>query len=125
MGPAVGATGLRTRCTGRCSTRGWERCGAGNCTGRMSLRLEAGYGEQAGEIAAQLAVHFEGGGETLQAVRYWQQAGDNAARRHAHDDAIALFTKGLALLGTLPESPERARHELAVQLALGELLRAT
>jgi predicted ATPase len=92
---------------------------------RMGLRLEAGYGEQAGEIAAQLAVHFERGGEALQAVHYWQQAGDNAARRHAHDDAIALFTKGLALLATLPESLERAQHELAVQLALGELLRAT
>jgi hypothetical protein len=61
----------------------------------------------------------------LQAVHYWQQAGDNAARRHAHDDAVALFTKGLTLLVTLPESSERARHELSVQLALGELLRAT
>jgi predicted ATPase len=58
-------------------------------------------------------------------VHYWQQAGDNAARRNAHHDAIAIFTKGLALLATLPERPERARHELSVQLALGELLRAT
>jgi predicted ATPase len=91
----------------------------------MGLRLEAGYGEQAGGIAAQLAVHFERGGETLQAVHYWQQAGEHAARQYAHDDAIALFTKGLTLLVTLPESPERGRHELSVQLALGELLRAT
>ena len=92
---------------------------------RMGLRLAAGYGEQAWGIAAQLAVHFKRGGETLQAVHYWQQAGDNAARRHAPHDAIDLFTKGLALLVTLPESPEWARHELAVQLALGELLRTT
>ena len=33
--------------------------------------------------------------------------------------------KGLALLATLPESPERTQQELALQLALGELLRAT
>ena len=33
--------------------------------------------------------------------------------------------ESLALLATLPESPERARHELALQLTLGELLRAT
>ena len=31
---------------------------------RIGARLEAGYGAQAGEIAAQLAVHFERGGET-------------------------------------------------------------
>jgi predicted ATPase len=91
----------------------------------IGARLEAGYGARAGEIAAQLAVHFERGGETSQAVHYWQQAGDNAARRHAHHEAIATLTKGLALLATLPESPERARHELTLQLTLGELLRAT
>jgi predicted ATPase len=92
---------------------------------RIGLRLEAGYGAQAGEIAAQLAVHFERGGEIPQAVNYWQQAGENAARRNAHAEAIGALKKGLALLATLPESPERFQHELALQLALGELLRAT
>jgi predicted ATPase len=92
---------------------------------RIGARLEAGYGARAGEIAAQLAVHFERGGETSQAVHYWQQAGDNAARRNAHHDASAILTKGLALLATLPESPERARHELTLQLALGASVVAT
>src|SRR5499426_3832397 len=92
---------------------------------RIGARLEVGYGARATEIAAQLTVHFEHGGATAQAVRYTQQAADNAARRNAHHEAIAALTKGLALLATLPESPERARHELALQLALGELLRAT
>ena len=31
-------------------------------------------------------------------------------------------SKGLALLATLPESPERTQHELTLQLSLGELL---
>ena len=92
---------------------------------RIGVRLEAGYGTRAGEIAAQLAVHFERGGATSQAVRYAQQAADNAARRNAHHEAIMALRKGLALLATLPESPERARHELALQLTLGELLRTT
>ncbi|MGH7754437.1 MAG: transcriptional regulator, partial [Gemmatimonadales bacterium] len=77
---------------------------------RIGIRLETAYGARAGELAAQLALHFERGGETSQAVSYWQQAGDNAARRNAHHDAVAILTKGLALLATLPESPERARH---------------
>src|SRR5262245_17386453 len=92
---------------------------------RIGERLEVGYGARATEIAARLAVHFERGGATAQAVHYWQQAADNAARRNAHHEASSALTKGLALLATLPESPERSRHELALLLTLGELLRTT
>jgi predicted ATPase len=89
---------------------------------RIGARLEEGYGVQAGEMAAQLAVHFERGGEVQRAVHYWQQAGDNAARRHAYPEALAALRKGLALLATLPDSPERPQRELTLRLTLGELL---
>ena len=92
---------------------------------RIGARLEAGYGARAGEIASQLAVHFERAGETHKALHYWQQVGDNAAQRNAHHEAIAALRKALALLATLPESPERVRRELTLQLALADLLRAT
>jgi predicted ATPase len=82
--------------------------------------LEAGYGARAGEIAPQLAVHFERAGEVQRAVHYWHQTGDNAARRNAHHEAVAALTRGLALLATLPDSPERTRHELTLLLRLGE-----
>jgi predicted ATPase len=91
---------------------------------RIGLRLEAGYGAQAEEIAARLAVHFERGGEIPRAVHHWQQAGDNAARRSAHHEAIAALQRALAWLATLPESPKLVRRELTLQLALGELLMA-
>ena len=61
---------------------------------RIGARLEAGYGAQAGEIAAQLAVHFERGGEIAAGRALLQQAGDNAARRHAYHEAIAALRKG-------------------------------
>jgi len=86
---------------------------------RIGARLEAGYGAQAGTVAAPLAVHFERGGDIQRAVYYWQQAGDNAARRNAYPEALAHLTRGLELLATLPDSPERARHELSLQLLLG------
>jgi DNA-binding winged helix-turn-helix (wHTH) protein/predicted ATPase len=92
---------------------------------RIGVRLEAGYGARAGEIAVQLAVHFERSGATAPAVRYAQQAADTAARRNAHPEALTALTKGLTLLATLPESPARSRHELVLHLTLGELLRAT
>ena len=91
---------------------------------RIGGRLEAGYGTRAGEIASLLAVHFERGGETQQAVHYWQQAGENAGRRNAYHEAIAAIRKALALLTTLTDSPERTERELALQLTLGELLMA-
>jgi predicted ATPase len=99
-------------------------------TRRMQLHrhigvcLEAGYGARAGEIAAQLAVHFERGGEVERAVRYLQQAADHATRRNAHHEAVAAITKGLALLATLPESSARTQHELTLLLLLGPRLMA-
>src|SRR5262249_39086246 len=103
----------------------YERLGTMRCVqlhGHIGARLEVGYGAQAGEIATQLAVHFERGGEVQRAVHYWQQAGDNATRRHAHHEAVTAVTKALTLLATLPDSPERAHHELALLLILGEQL---
>jgi adenylate cyclase len=89
---------------------------------RIGARIEAGYGVRAGEIATQLAIHFERGGEVERAVRYLQQAADNATRRNAHHEAIAALTKGLALLATLPESSARTQHELTLLLTLGPRL---
>src|SRR6516162_3268733 len=86
---------------------------------QVGARLEAGYGAQAGDIATQLALHCERGGEVARAVPYLQQAADTATRRQAYPEAIAALTKGLALLATLPESPARAQHELTLLLLLG------
>ena len=51
----------------------YERLGTMRCVqlhGRIGARLEGGYGAQAGEIAAQLAVHFESARQ--RAVHYRQ-----------------------------------------------------
>jgi predicted ATPase len=76
-------------------------------------------------VAAELAVHFERGRDYPRAVHYLQQAAENAARRHAHHEVIALVTKGVELLATLPEIPARAQQELALQITLGPALIAT
>jgi predicted ATPase len=91
---------------------------------RIGSRLQASYGAQAGEVAAQLAVHFERGGEIQLAVHYWQEVAAIAARRNGHHEAITSLRTALALLATLPENPERVQGELALQLALGDLLMA-
>ena len=82
------------------------------------------YGSRAHEIAAELAVHFERGGDRSRAVQYRQQAGHNALRQHGYQEAITHFTQGLELLATFPDTPERRQQELALQVALGSPLQA-
>ena len=56
-----------------------------------------------------------------QAIPYWQQAGQKASQRSAYAEAIGHLSRGLELLKTLPDTPERAQQELSLQLALGVL----
>ncbi|MGE0825315.1 MAG: adenylate/guanylate cyclase domain-containing protein [Candidatus Binatia bacterium] len=72
-----------------------------------------------------LAHHYTAAGLTEQAIPYWQQAGQRASQRSANVEAISHFTRGLELLKTLPETPERAQQELMLQVALGTPLMAT
>jgi predicted ATPase len=92
---------------------------------RIGERKEAAYGNRASEIAAELAVHFEQGRNYPRAIPYLQQAGENALRRSAYTEAIAHLTRGLELLQPLPDTPERTRRELGLQVALATPLTAT
>src|SRR5215813_5273983 len=106
----------------------YERVPAGRRVGlhqRIGARQESGYGAQAWEIAAELAVHFERGRDTRRAVQYRWQAGRTALQRSAHREAISHLTRGVELLQTLPDTPERRLQELALQASLGTPLIAT
>ena len=75
------------------------------------------------DIWPRLAYHFEAAGLVDKAVSYLLKAGKRAARMSANEEAIALFNRGLALLESLPDTPERTQQELELRLALdGPLL---
>ena len=57
-----------------------------------------------------LAHHYTEAGLVEQAIPYWQRAGQSAAQRSANMEAISHLTKGLELLKTLPDTPERAQQ---------------
>lgn len=67
--------------------------------------LEALYGARADEIAARLAWHFEQAGVAEKARQYLRRAGEQAAARSAHVEAIDFFTRALAL------TPDEAQEE--------------
>lgn len=81
-------------------------------------RLERALGERAAEAATELALHFERGGVPLRALNYVEQAAEHALRCYAYSEAVMLLRRALALLRDLPELPQHARRELALQLAL-------
>jgi predicted ATPase len=72
-----------------------------------------------------LASHYTEAGLIAQAITYWLQAGQQAGRRSAHVEAVSHLTRGLELVATLPDGPERALQELALQMALRTSLLAT
>jgi len=92
---------------------------------RIGEQGEALYGERAGENAAELAMHFERGSNYTQAVKYLQQAAENAVRRFAYQEAVVLSRRGLEVLAKLPDTPERAQQELWLHITLGVPLIAT
>lgn len=85
-------------------------------------RLETGHGEHAGELAAELASHFERGRETARAVAHLGRAARNAGQRLAYLEMIRVLYKALDLLGTLPDDDDRKRQELALRMALAPAL---
>jgi DNA-binding winged helix-turn-helix (wHTH) protein/tetratricopeptide (TPR) repeat protein len=86
---------------------------------------EAAYGPRAGEVAAELAVHFECGRDYGRAVHYRQRAAKNALRRCAYREATGHLDKGLELLKAVPDTPERLQQEISLQISLGLSLVAT
>jgi predicted ATPase len=92
---------------------------------RIAEALE-GRLTDAGETGPEvLARHLTEAGLPVRAIPYWRRAGELAAGRSANVEAIAHLSKGLELIGTLPDAPERFDEELALRLAIGGPLMAT
>jgi adenylate cyclase len=92
---------------------------------QIAAALEARYAGQTEAVAGQIAHHATEAGETEQAITYRLQAGREAQRLSAHEEALTQLTAGLMLLQTLPETSARMQHELEYQMALGTSAMAT
>ena len=92
---------------------------------RIAQALEAQFPARAETQPELLAHHYTEAGLSAQAVDYWQRAGQQAIQRSANVEAIAHLRQGIALLTTLPDTPERVQAELTLQTTLGPALMAT
>ena len=87
--------------------------------------MEQQFAEQVSAQPELLAHHYTEAQLIEQALPYWLQAGQQATQEFATIEAIQHLNRGVALLNTLPDSPEWAHHELPFHLALHAPLLAT
>jgi predicted ATPase len=83
---------------------------------RIGERLAAGFGPRAGEIAAELAVHFERGRDYEQAIRFLARAAETALQRLAHREALDYADRGLQLLERTGSIAGRPAVELRLRM---------
>jgi class 3 adenylate cyclase len=89
---------------------------------RIAQTLESRFSETVSAQPELLAHHYTEAGLTAQAIPYWQAAGQRALQRYANHEAATHARRGLELLSTLPETPQRAKQELSLQILLGPAL---
>lgn len=92
---------------------------------RTAQALEAFFPDLLEKHYSALAHHYSRSGNTLKALDYLQRAGDQAMQQSAYTEAISHWMTALTLLDTLPDTPERTRHELALLIALALALDVT
>jgi tetratricopeptide (TPR) repeat protein len=86
---------------------------------RVAAVLEKKFADLVERQPELLAHHLTGAGDTARAVDQWLQAGQYAAARLAHVEAIGHFERGLAALAALPQGQARDETEVELQLARG------
>jgi class 3 adenylate cyclase/tetratricopeptide (TPR) repeat protein len=86
--------------------------------GRVAQALEQRFGDVAAREPELLAYHYGEAGVVSLACDYRMQAGDQAVSRSAYAEAIAHFTAGIELAGSLPSQNSLSR-QLEFWLKLG------
>jgi DNA-binding winged helix-turn-helix (wHTH) protein/predicted ATPase len=86
---------------------------------RVGGYLERAWADDAVQIAAELALHFERGGDSEGAIRHLRFAAENARRRSAFREARAHYERALELLARRPDDDHRAAMELPLRMGLG------
>jgi predicted ATPase len=81
--------------------------------------LEARFPERVAAEPEVVARHYEHAGLIAQAIAHYQRAGERATQRSAYEEAISHLRRALDLVAVLPETRERHRMELGLQMAIG------
>jgi class 3 adenylate cyclase/tetratricopeptide (TPR) repeat protein/DNA-binding IscR family transcriptional regulator len=92
---------------------------------RAAEAIEALSSTALPEHYAELAHHYSHSRNTEKAIEYSELTGQWAAQHSANAEAIRHLTTALELLKSFPDTLDRTRRELELQIALGAPLMAT
>src|SRR5262245_32038035 len=90
---------------------------------RAAETIEARFGDRLAEHVEQLAHHALRGEVWDKALHYMRRAGQKAASRSAHREAVVHFDQALAALGQLPDTREARTETVDLHLELRSSLR--
>jgi len=85
----------------------------------LAKAMEARLRDSTGAQHSELACLYEVGRDYLRAAHQFWLAAQHAAGIYAHGEAAGLAKRGVKLIETLRESPERTELELRLQTTLG------
>jgi class 3 adenylate cyclase/DNA-binding response OmpR family regulator/predicted ATPase len=89
---------------------------------RIADALLEGFSETVETQPELMAYHLAQAGLTEKAIEYLRKAGQLAIEHSANAEAIAHLTRALELLRPVPESVERKRTALALEVMLGQAM---
>lgn len=86
---------------------------------RIAQAIETLHTQDLDAVSAQVAAHYEKAGLSSKAVPYYLRAAEVAQRIYANTEAIQAFRAAIALLQTMPSTPNRLEQELSLNTLLG------
>jgi class 3 adenylate cyclase len=89
---------------------------------RTGAAIESLYAERLDDLLSDLVHHYQRAGNAHKTIDYLGRTGSHAVARGVVVEAEDHYRRALKLLGELPQAVERDRVELALQIALGNVL---
>ncbi|MGA2895335.1 MAG: adenylate/guanylate cyclase domain-containing protein [Xanthobacteraceae bacterium] len=81
--------------------------------------LEQHFAELVENQPEILAYHYSEAGNIPAAIHWWRKSGGRALANSANVEAISHYRNALRLLSGMPDTAERSKEEIEIQLALG------
>ena len=96
---------------------------------QVAAAMETLGAGESGTRTSELAYHFEQACHhdralSVKAIRYLQQAGQQAIRQFAYQEAVNYYQRGLDILQNQPETAQRTHLEVGLELDLAEPITA-
>ncbi len=89
---------------------------------RIADALIVSAGEKSAAAPEIIAHHLQNAGRPTEAVHFWREAGEQAARHAANREAVEHLRRALSAIQAQPETGERWRAELAILSRLAPAL---